>query len=73
MKTILTKIYKNSFGKYILFMGRLNYIKGPDILIAAYNLLRKKYPDIQLVIIGKDEALRPKLDKLVLEINDKRY
>jgi glycosyltransferase len=38
--------------KVILFVGRLDDIKGVDILIEAFNLVVKKEPDCHLFIIG---------------------
>ncbi len=43
---------KPSKSKKILFIGRLIKQKGVDILIEAYNLVKKSYPDAELEIIG---------------------
>jgi glycosyltransferase involved in cell wall biosynthesis len=42
---------------YILFMGRLNLIKGPDILLDAFIKFSKNFPKIHLVLAGPDEGL----------------
>jgi glycosyltransferase involved in cell wall biosynthesis len=42
---------------YILFLGRLHYKKGLDILADAFAILAKTNPDIQLVIAGPDEGV----------------
>ena len=42
---------------YILFMGRLNPIKGPDILLSAYVKLSSDFPEMHLVFAGPDEGL----------------
>lgn len=39
-------------GKYILYAGRLNKVKGIEHLIDAYNALDKDYDDYRLVIVG---------------------
>ena len=53
--------FNNKFGMqnapYILFMGRLNPIKGPDILLDAYIKLSSEFPEIHLVFAGPDEGL----------------
>ncbi len=42
--------------KVILFLGRINWKKGLDILIEAYSVLAKKRNDVHLLITGNDEA-----------------
>lgn len=46
---------------YILFMGRLNQIKGPDLLLDAYSLVEKNFPGCQLVFAGPDDGMLPLL------------
>jgi glycosyltransferase involved in cell wall biosynthesis len=54
---------KNNLGDapIILFMGRLNYIKGPDLLIKAFIEVHKKLPDHHLVFAGPDEGMQKEL------------
>jgi len=47
----------------ILFVGRLNVIKGPDILLEAFNDVAKDFPSYKLVLAGPDEGLSGKLNK----------
>jgi glycosyltransferase involved in cell wall biosynthesis len=42
---------------FILFMGRLNYIKGPDILLDAFIQIADDYPDLHLVFAGPNEGM----------------
>jgi len=42
---------------YILFMGRLNLIKGPDLLIRAFYSIFDRFPDVNLVLAGPDGGL----------------
>ena len=44
-------------GAIILFMGRLNLIKGPDLLLVAFAQVAKEFPDARLVFAGPDEGL----------------
>ncbi|MBW3022893.1 glycosyltransferase [Candidatus Woesearchaeota archaeon] len=41
--------------KYILFLGRINIIKGLDILVSAFKKLSREYQDLYLVIVGADD------------------
>jgi glycosyltransferase involved in cell wall biosynthesis len=45
----------------ILFMGRLNPIKGPDLLLQAFIMVRDNIPDFQLVFAGPDEGMQSAL------------
>ena len=45
----------------ILFMGRLNPIKGPDLLLRAFALVQSHIPDYQLVFSGPDEGMQSTL------------
>lgn len=42
---------------YILFIGRLNPIKGPDLLLGAFLATARDFPDMHLVFAGPDEGL----------------
>lgn len=44
-----------SAAKYILFLSRLSWKKGLDLLLPAYAKFCKKYRDVYLVIAGPDE------------------
>lgn len=56
---------------YILFVGRLNLIKGPDILLMAFSKIAHIYPDYHLVIAGPDggmgASLKHSVDSLGLQ------
>ena len=41
--------------KIILFLGRIHWIKGLDILIEAYAMIAKDRNDVHLLIVGMDE------------------
>jgi len=42
---------------YILFLGRLNKIKGPDLLLDAFVQISKCWSDIHLVFAGPDGGM----------------
>ncbi|AKH20843.1 glycosyltransferase [Sedimenticola thiotaurini] len=46
---------------YILFLGRLNKIKGPDLLLEAFATVIKTFPDLHLVFAGPDAGLMESL------------
>lgn len=48
----------------ILFMGRLNPIKGPDLLLEAFILARGSFPDFHLVFAGPDGGMQLILQKV---------
>jgi glycosyltransferase involved in cell wall biosynthesis len=48
-------------GPLLLFMGRLNPIKGPDLLLEAFIAIADRFPEWRLVIAGRDEGLGPAL------------
>jgi len=54
----------------ILFMGRLNLIKGPDLLLDAFALVSKRFSAHQLIFAGPDggmlAVLRARADRLGL-------
>jgi glycosyltransferase involved in cell wall biosynthesis len=43
-------------GKVVLFLGRLHWIKGADLLLDAFQAIRSSMPDLQLVIAGPDDG-----------------
>ena len=45
----------------ILFMGRLNSIKGPDLLLDAFVQIAGRFPSYQLVFAGPNEGMEATL------------
>ena len=52
-------------GPLVLFLGRLHWIKGADLLIQAFTNLLENHSDIHLAIAGPDDGEEPKLRRLV--------
>ena len=48
---------------YILFLGRLNEIKGPDLLLDAFSRVIERFPEYHLVFAGPDGGLQESLMK----------
>jgi glycosyltransferase involved in cell wall biosynthesis len=48
-------------------VGRLNEIKRQDVLIRAFDRLRRQFPDAHLVLVGEGPA-RAELEKLVADL-----
>lgn len=54
-----------SSDKLILFLGRLNQIKGVDLLVESFALLTNDIKDSQLVIVGPDDGCLDHLEELI--------
>lgn len=52
----------------ILFVGRLNKIKGPDLLLKAFALCKGKVPEHQLVFVGPDDGMKSNLIQMAKEL-----
>lgn len=48
---------------FILFMGRLNMIKGPDLLLRAFCNIRDRLGEMQLVFAGPDGGMLAEMQK----------
>lgn len=53
----------------ILFIGRIDPVKGPDILINAFAKVSKIFKNYQLIICGNDNNYLATLKKIVNELN----
>ena len=54
--------------RILLFLGRIHFKKGLDLLIRAWSQLASEYPDAYLVLAGPDfEGTRSKIEALVAE------
>lgn len=55
--------------KIILFLGRLNFIKGLDLLADAFAKLRQNNPHAYLLIAGPDGGMEEKLKRQLADNN----
>lgn len=46
-------------GKIVLFVGRMEQIKGIDILIESIPAILQKIPDVKFVLVGQDRDTAP--------------
>lgn len=51
-------------ARFILFLGRLNLIKGPDLLLDAFYRLDSALRDVHLVIAGPDGGMLSQLKEI---------
>jgi glycosyltransferase involved in cell wall biosynthesis len=55
-------------GSYLLFLGRLNEIKGPDLLLAAFAKIEQQFPGLKLVYAGPDGGMQALLQASALHL-----
>jgi len=56
-------------GPFVLFVGRLNPIKGPDLLLEAFGQLAGEFPGFRLVFAGPDEGMQAELEARIRGLN----
>lgn len=58
-------VFRSKFGlgdsPFILFMGRLSHIKGPDLLLQAFAEIHRRFPEVHLVFAGSDAGMQSEL------------
>jgi glycosyltransferase involved in cell wall biosynthesis len=54
---------------FILFLGRLNPIKGPDLLLQAFSRIQDTFGDLHLVFAGPDEGMLGELQNMARQAN----
>ena len=71
-KIFFKRIYKNNFkkklgikGRLVLFFGRLNVTKGPDMFVLAAKEILKERKDITFLIRGPDEGMKETVKQLI--------
>lgn len=53
--------FQTGAAPYVLFLGRLNAIKGPDLLLEAFAKVAGRFPEFHLVFAGPDGGLQASL------------
>ncbi len=60
--------FRKKFGlgerPFILFVGRLNLIKGPDLLLKAFCEIKNQFPEVNLVFAGPDGGMLTELKSI---------
>jgi glycosyltransferase involved in cell wall biosynthesis len=72
-KGLFMQKYNLQDKQIVMFLGRINWIKGIDFLVESFALLAKTRNDIALVIVGNDDGYKATLDEMInkLGIKDK--
>lgn len=50
---------------FIMFIGRINHIKGPDLLLEAFNTIKDEISKYHLVFFGPDNGMQDELKRLI--------
>jgi len=53
--------------KIVLYLGRIDRVKGPDLLVEAFSGLANNMDDVTLVIVGPDAGYLSELKELIRE------
>lgn len=54
--------------KIILYLARINKVKGPDLLVKSFAKLSREMSDVKLIIAGPDDGYLLILKKLIKEL-----
>ncbi len=65
--SVLKKLGLTQQDSYLLFLGRLNAIKGPDLLLEAFLEVADRFPHLHLVFAGPDSGLLSSLQNLAAQ------
>ena len=61
--------YSIGDSPFLLFVGGLNFIKGPDLLLKAFAIISKDYPNYLLIFAGKDDGMEDELKESVEKLD----
>lgn len=51
--------------EFVLYLGRLNHIKGPDLALNAFCNIREEYPNYKLLFVGPDNGMLSRLKQII--------
>ena len=57
---------------YLLYMGRLSFLKGVDYLIEAFKMVQRAHPNLKLAIAGNGD-FEPYLRKIARDMNRVKF
>jgi len=57
--------------KIVLFLGRINQVKGLDLLVKAFASISREMADTKLIIAGPDDGYLSTLEQLIEKLNIK--
>jgi glycosyltransferase involved in cell wall biosynthesis len=60
--------FDKDYQNYILYIGRLVFVKNLDVVISAFKDVVKKVPNAKLIVVG-DGPMRDKWEKMVSELH----
>jgi len=63
------RVHKLGSDPYILFLGRLDPNKGPDLLVEAFAKISEKHSQYKLAIVGPDDGMKQDLQRRVSELS----
>ena len=66
--TFRAKYFLSKDDKIILYLGRLNKIKGLDSLLKAFKLLKEDRDKVKLVMVGPDDGYQNHLLNIISEM-----
>jgi glycosyltransferase involved in cell wall biosynthesis len=55
-------------GPFVLFLGRLAHVKGPDLLLDAFAGIAPAFPNVKLVFAGPDFGMRQGLEQQIQKL-----
>ncbi|WP_273439508.1 glycosyltransferase [Sedimenticola selenatireducens] len=72
-QSTLDKRFSLNGHPYILFLGRLDKIKGPDLLLEAFAAVTETFPNLHLIFAGPDSGLMEtlKADALTMGVDNR--
>jgi glycosyltransferase involved in cell wall biosynthesis len=67
------KVGINSEDKIVLYLGRIHWIKGVDVLVKAFAEVARKLDNVKLALVGPDDGYLNELQAMIsaLKIDDK--
>ncbi len=67
---------ENKYGDYILYVGQMFPRRSAKELIKGFGLIADKYPDLKLILVGKDkypkETIKPLVEKINSDLGSER-